>query len=41
MKVILGAGKTALPGWVSTQETELNLLNIADFQWQDRRIPAL
>ena len=32
MKVILGAGKTALPGWVSTQESELNLLNIADFQ---------
>lgn len=32
MKVILGAGKTALPGWVSTQEAELNLLNIADFQ---------
>lgn len=32
MKVILGAGKTVLPGWVSTQEAELNLLNIADFQ---------
>ncbi|MBQ8586461.1 MAG: hypothetical protein IJ453_00030 [Oscillospiraceae bacterium] len=32
MKVILGAGRTVLPGWVSTQEAELNLLNIADFQ---------
>lgn len=31
MKVIIGAGKTAYPGWVSTQETELDLLNRADF----------
>ncbi len=32
MKVIIGAGRTALPGWVSTQEDELNLLNRADFE---------
>ena len=32
MKVILGAGKTILDGWNSTQEDELNLLNRSDFE---------
>lgn len=32
MKVIIGAGKTAFDGWISTQETELDLLNRADFE---------
>ena len=32
MKVVIGAGKTAYDGWISTQETELNLLNPADFE---------
>ena len=31
MKLIVGAGKTVLPGWTSTQENELNLLNHDDF----------
>ena len=32
MKIIIGAGKTQLNGWVSTQETELNLLCVDDFK---------
>ncbi len=32
MKVIIGAGKTAYSGWVTTQEDELNLLNASDFE---------
>lgn len=32
MKVIIGAGKTAYEGWISTQENELDLLNRADFE---------
>lgn len=32
MKIILGAGKTAYEGWISTQETELDLLNREDFE---------
>lgn len=31
MKIIIGAGRTSYPGWVSTQEGELNLLCRADF----------
>lgn len=31
MKIILGAGKTEYDGWVSTQESELNLLKREDF----------
>ena len=31
MKVIIGAGKTAMDGWISTQEDELNLLSREDF----------
>ena len=31
MRIIIGAGKTAYPGWISTQENELNLLNAEDF----------
>ena len=31
MRIIVGAGKTSYPGWVSTQEDELNLLNREDF----------
>lgn len=34
MKLILGAGKTSYDGWISTQETELNLLNRSDFERQ-------
>ena len=33
MKVVLGAGKTKYDGWISTQETELNLLNREDFEY--------
>lgn len=32
MKIIIGAGRTALEGWVSTQEDELNLLRRGDFE---------
>ena len=32
MKIIIGAGNTTFDGWISTQETELNLLNRADFE---------
>ena len=32
MKIIVGAGKTKYNGWVSTQENELNLLNLE--QWE-------
>ena len=32
MKVVLGAGNTSYDGWISTQETELNLLKPADFE---------
>lgn len=32
MKVIIGAGKTAYEGWISTQENELDLLNRVDFE---------
>lgn len=32
MKVIIGAGSTAFEGWISTQQTELDLLNRADFE---------
>ena len=32
MKIVIGAGKTKYDGWISTQETELNLLNRADFE---------
>ena len=32
MRVIIGAGKTAFEGWVSTQESELNLFQEEDFR---------
>ena len=32
MKVIIGAGKTSFDGWISTQETELNLLDRSTFE---------
>ena len=32
MKVIIGAGKTAYDGWISTQEAELNLLKRTNFE---------
>lgn len=32
MKIIIGAGKTTLDGWISTQESELNLLKRHDFE---------
>lgn len=32
MKIILGAGKTEYNGWISTQEEDLNLLNLDDFK---------
>ncbi|HAX72428.1 MAG TPA: hypothetical protein DCY20_02760 [Firmicutes bacterium] len=34
MKIILGAGNTQLQGWISTQETDLNLLKREDFEKQ-------
>lgn len=32
MKIIIGAGKTNINGWVSTQETDLNVLIYSDFE---------
>ncbi len=32
MRIIIGAGKTIIDGWISTQETELNVLNRSDFE---------
>ena len=32
MKVIIGAGKMTQEGWISTQETQLNLLKRSDFE---------
>ena len=32
MRVIIGAGKTAFDGWISTQQNELNVLNAEDFK---------
>lgn len=32
MKVVIGAGKTEYEGWISTQESDLDLLNRADFE---------
>ena len=32
MKIIIGAGNTTIDGWISTQETELNVLNRSDFE---------
>ena len=31
MRIIIGAGKTVMDGWISTQEDELNLLKNEDF----------
>ena len=43
MKIILGAGKTVLEGWISTQEEDLNLLDRHDFekQFQENSIEAM
>ena len=32
VKIIIGAGKTTIDGWVSTQETDLNVLFRSDFE---------
>lgn len=32
MKIVIGAGKTVFDGWISTQESELDLLNRTDFE---------
>lgn len=32
MKIIIGAGNTRQDGWIPTQESELNVLNRADFE---------
>ncbi|MEN6340373.1 MAG: hypothetical protein ABFD03_09635 [Clostridiaceae bacterium] len=32
MKIIIGSGKTTIDGWISTQETELNVLCRSDFE---------
>jgi predicted SAM-dependent methyltransferase len=32
MRIILGAGQSEYQGWVSTQESELNLLSLSDWQ---------
>jgi len=32
MKIIIGAGKTSIDGWMSTQENELNVLLRSDFE---------
>jgi len=32
MRIVIGAGKTNPEGWISTQEHELNLLKIEDFE---------
>jgi predicted SAM-dependent methyltransferase len=37
MKIIIGAGKTSYTDWVSTQESELNVLNKSDFEKQFKK----
>lgn len=32
MKIVIGAGKTSFDGWISTQESDLNLLCREDFE---------
>ena len=43
MRIIIGAGNTSLDGWVSTQESELNLLDRTDFekQFKEESIDAI
>ena len=43
MKIIIGAGNTTYAGWLATQENQLNVLNIADFekQFQEESIDAM
>lgn len=31
MKIIIGAGKTRYEGWEATQESDLNLLSVSDW----------
>lgn len=43
MKIILGAGGTSCEGWLSTQEDDLNLLDIKDFEnrFQENSVDAM
>ena len=43
LKIIIGASSQSYPGWIQTQEHELNLLNRADWEMSfgDRRIDAI
>jgi predicted SAM-dependent methyltransferase len=43
MKLILGAGQTSSEGWISTQETDLDLLNRNDFEknYKENSIDAM
>lgn len=43
LKIILGAGKTVLDGWVSTQEADLNLLDRKCFerQFEENSVDAM
>jgi predicted SAM-dependent methyltransferase len=43
MKLILGAGQTSFEGWISTQETDLDLLNRNDFEknYKENSIDAM
>lgn len=34
LKIIIGAGETRYPGWISTQENELDLLNVTSWNRQ-------
>jgi len=34
MKMIIGAEQTKIEGWISTQEDELNLLSVGDWDKQ-------
>lgn len=39
MKIIIGAGKTSIDGWISTQEKEFDILNRSDFDKLTQKEP--
>jgi predicted SAM-dependent methyltransferase len=43
LNIIIGASNTSLPGWISTQETELNLLNKNEWElsFRNRKIDRI
>lgn len=41
MKIIIGAGRTSVDGWISTQKNEFGILNRSDFDKLTRKEPIL